>query len=310
MSALQRYLLAPRAPNTAAGFVDDNFALVELRRGRGGFSLSSSAVTELRPGLITPSFDEPNIQNPDELAEVITQTAEAAGLANKKRWSVALPDGAARTLVVTIEETTRNSRELSEILGWKIERVIASPLSELRISRQQISSAGQHARYLVTVANDRVLSEYESVFAGLGWNAGMLLPRHMGEAQWLMWDDEPGDKILVSGNRSGFTSVIVRNGEPVLIRTCVCDRQSCGDELHRFALYYRDRLNENGGAALTRMLATGGIDQAEARRAVADATDSEPTPVDAAEFGVDLAGEAIRFDQLAGAAGLATLAWR
>jgi len=309
MSALQRYFLAPHAPNTAAGFVDDNFALVELRRGRRGFALSSSAVTELRPGLVTPSFDEPNIQNPDELTEVITQTAEAAGLANKKRWSVALPDAAARTLVVTIEETTRNSRELSEILGWKIERVIASPLSELRISRQQISPSGQHARYLVTVANDRVLSEYESVFTGLGWNPGMLLPRHMGEAQWLMWDDEPGDKILVSGNRTGFTSVIVRNGEPVLIRTCVCDRQSRGDELHRFALYYRDRLNGNGGVALTRMLATGGIDLSEARRAVADATDCEPTPVDAAEFGVDLAGEAIRFDHLAGAAGLATLAW-
>jgi hypothetical protein len=264
----------------------------------------------LPPGLITPSFDEPNIQSPDELAEIITQTAEAAGLANKKRWSVALPDAAARTLVVTLEETTYNSRELSEILGWKIERVIAAPLSELRISRQRMSPAAQQARYLVTVANNRVLSQYESVFAAVGWKAGTLLPRHLGEAQWLMWDEAPGDKILVSGNRSGFTSLILRNGEPVLLRTCVCDRQSQADELHRFALYYRDRLNGAGGAVLSRMLTTGGIDLIEARRAIADATDSEPLSIDAAEFGVDLAGEAIRFDHLAGAAGLATLAWR
>ncbi|HSO73971.1 MAG TPA: hypothetical protein VLU47_03970, partial [Blastocatellia bacterium] len=251
-----------------------------------------------------------NIQSPDELAEVIIQTAEAAGLANKKRWSVALPDAAARTLVVTLEETTSNSRELSEILGWKVERLIAAPLSELRISRQRISPAAQQARYLVTVANHHVLSQYESLFTDIGWNVGMLLPRHLGEAQWLMWDDAPGDKILVSGNRSGFTSVIVRNGEPVLVRSCVCDRQSQADELHRFALYYRDRLNASGGAVLSRILATGGIDLVEARRAVADATDSEPLSIDAAEFGVDLAGEAIRFDQLAGAAGLATLAWQ
>jgi hypothetical protein len=264
----------------------------------------------LRPGLITTSFDEPNIQNPDELAQVITQTAEAAGLAGRKRWSVALPDAAARTLVITLEETTKNSRELSEMLGWKIERVIASPLSELRISRQQISPVGHHARYLVTVANNLVLSQYESVFAGVGWDPGMVLPRHLAESQWLIWDDTPGDKILVAGNRTGFTSVIVRNGEPVLVRTCVCDRESRADELHRFALYYRDRLNGSGGAVLTRMLATGGIDPVEARRAVADATDSDPRQVDAAEFGVDLAGEAIRFDHLAGAAGLATLAWQ
>jgi hypothetical protein len=310
MSALQKYLLAPRAPNTTAGFTDDNFAVVELRRGRGGFALGSSAVTELRPGLIAPSFDEPNIQSPDELAELIIQTAEAAGLASKKRWSVALPDAAARTLVITLEETTSNSRELSEILGWKIERLIAAPLSELRISRQRISPTEQHARYLVTVANHHVLSQYESLFTGIGWNVGMLLPRHLGEAQWLMWDNSPGDKILVSGNRSGFTAVIVRNGEPVLVRTCVCDRQSQADELHRFALYYRDRLNAGGGAVLSRILATGGIDLVEARRAVADAIDSEPLAIDAAEFGVDLAGEAIGFDQLAGAAGLATLAWQ
>jgi len=30
----------------------------------------------------------------------------------------------------------------------------------------------------------------------------------MGEAQWLIWDDAPGDKILVSANRSGFTSLM------------------------------------------------------------------------------------------------------
>ena len=260
--------------------------------------------------MVTPSFDEPNIQSPDELAAIITQTAEAAGLANKKRWSVALPDAAARTIVVALEETSYNARELSEILGWKIERVIAAPLSELRISRQRITPAAQQARYLVTVANDRVLSQYESVFASVGWNAGMLLPRHLGEAQWLMWDETPGDKILVSGNRSGFTSVIVRNGLPVLVRTCVCDREAQPDEMHRFALYYRDRLNAGGGAVLSRMLATGGVDQIEARRAIADATDSEPLSIDASDFGVDLVGEAIRFDHLAGAAGLATLAWR
>ena len=146
---------------------------------------------------------------------------------------------------------------------------------------------------MVTVANTTCCPVRVSVRRH-GWKVGMLLPRHLGEAQWLMWDDAPGDKILVSGNRSGFTSVIVRNGEPVLVRTCVCDRQSQADELHRFALYYRDRLNPGGGAVLSRILATGGIDMIEARRAVADATDSEPLAIDAAEFGVDLAGEAIR----------------
>ena len=304
--------MAPRAPNTAAGFVDDNFAVVDLRRGRQGFSLASSAVTQLPSGLISPAFDTLNIQDADELAQTIAQTAEAAGLLNKKRWSVALPDATARTLVVALESRPSSRRELNEVIAWKIERLIAAPSKDLRISRQRMNAAGGQDRYVVTVAHNDVISQYESVFAGLGWNAGMVLPRHMGEAQWLMWDDSPGDKLLVSANRSGFTSLIVRNGDPVLVRTFVCEPESVADELHRFALYYRDRLVNDSAAAntLTRILVLGGIDLAEARLAVADAIDSEPRLLDPAEFGMDLKGESIRFDHLAGAAGLATIAWR
>src|SRR5258708_14440917 len=97
MTALGRYFLAPPAPNVAAGFVDDNFAVVDVRRGRRGFSLASSAVTQLPEGLIKPSFESLNIQDAVELAGVITQTAQAAGLSHKRGWSGELPDAPAPT---------------------------------------------------------------------------------------------------------------------------------------------------------------------------------------------------------------------
>jgi hypothetical protein len=313
MSALQRFFLSPPAPNIAAGFVDDNFAVVDLRRGRRGFSLASSAVTQLPVGLITPGFDNLNIQDSVELGQAIAQTAEAAGLANKKRWSVALPDATARTVVIALESRPSSRRELNEVIAWKIERVIGVPATELQISRQRMNAAGGQDRYVVTVAHSEVLAQYESVFAELGWNAGLVLPRHIGEAQWLIWDESPGDKMLVSSNRTGFTTLIMRNGDPILVRTFVCEPGSIPDELHRFTLYYRDKLMAGvGGAAgtLARMLVLGNIDLAEARGAVADAIDSEPRTLDPAEFGMDLKGEPIRFDHLAGAAGLATIAWQ
>jgi hypothetical protein len=311
MSTLRRVFLAPPAPSNAAGFVDDNFAVVDLRRGRQGFALASSAVTQLPFGLITPAFDALNIQDTNELAQTITQTAEAAGLMNKKRWSVALPDATARTLVISLESRPANRRELNEVIAWKIERLIAVPSRDLRISRQKMNASGGQERYVVTVAHEDVLWQYESVFAGLGWNAGMVLPRHIGEAQWLMWDSSPGDKLLVSANRLGFTSLIVRNGDPVLVRSFICEPSSIADELHRFALYYRDRIaGESGASGLTRMMVLGSINTGEARSAVGDALDSEPRVLDPLEFGMDLRGEPIRFDHLAGAAGLATIAWQ
>ena len=154
-------------------------------------------------------------------------------------------------------------------------------------------------------------SEYEAIFDAVGWQAGIVLPRHLGEAQWLIWDEQPGDKMLVSANSSGFTSVIVRNGEPVLVRSYACEPGSRTDELHRFALYYRDRLATAGQPTIvTALLAIGGIDVAEAGLAVRDALEVQPRSLDPVEFGLDLRGEPIRFDQLAGAAGVATLAWQ
>jgi hypothetical protein len=96
----------------------------------------------------------------------------------------------------------------------------------------------------------------------------------------------------------------------VLVRTYTCDAESRADELHRFALYYRDRIAGGSAVGLAGLLVLGDIDVEEARRAVSDATESDPRPLDPSEFGFDLAGQAIRFEHLAGAAGLATIAWQ
>ena len=267
-------------------------------------------MTQLPAGVLMPSFDAPNIQSREELLEVIRATAEAAGLARKKRWSVALPDITARSLVITLESKPEGRRELEEVLNWKIERVVAMQANELRVSRQRISPAAGQERYLVTVAREEVIAQYEALFSSAGWKTGLLLPRHLGEAQWLMWDGAPGDKLLISANRSGFTSLIARNGEPVLVRTHVCEPDARADELHRFALYYRDRIAGNLSSGLTSLLVLGNFDINEARNAISDATDSDPMPLDLQGFGFDLPGEAIRFEHLAGAAGLATFAWQ
>lgn len=311
-SALQKYFIAPRVPNIAGGFIDDNFALVDLRRRRGGFAIASSAATKLPDGIVVPAFDQANIGRPEELIRIIKQTSEAAGLSNRKRWSIALPEGAARTFVIPLESKPAGRRELEEILNWKIERVIAHPATELRTSRQRLSPVGGRERYLVTVAREDVIAEYEATFESIGWQVGLIVPRHLGEAQWLLWDQTPGDKMLVSGNRSGFTVVVMRNGEPVMIRVYGCEVDAQMDELHRSAVYYRDKVESASGkqSELTGLLVIGDVDSFEAQKVLADALDRHPSVINPTQFGFDLTGEAIPFDQIAGAAGLATLAWQ
>jgi hypothetical protein len=77
-------------------------------------------------------------------------------------------------------------------------------------------------------------------------------------------------------------------------------------------LYYRDRMMESveTGAGLECVLLLGDIDRPRAMDVICEASGSEPRLLDPAELGFDLKGEPINFDQLAAAAGIATLAWR
>jgi len=77
-----------------------------------------------------------------------------------------------------------------------------------------------------------VRDEYESVFNALGWRIGLLLPRHLGEAQWLMQNGRAGDGLLLSFSEHGFTAAVFRDKQPLILRTISCDPDECEDELY------------------------------------------------------------------------------
>ena len=121
------------------GFEKGLATMVQLERGRGGSSsLKRAATVALPESLIRPSFDEPNISDPAELTAALRDLATSAGLLQQKRWSVALPDAASRTLILTLESQPASSAELEEVLTWKMERGFGVSLEELSISRERL----------------------------------------------------------------------------------------------------------------------------------------------------------------------------
>jgi hypothetical protein len=103
---------------------------------------------------------------------------------------------------------------------------------------------------------------------------------------------------------------VVQNNELTLIRATACEPDTLLDELFRIARYYRDRLASGEQPGLSRALVLGGIDPDDALAVITDATGSRPDLIDPSDLGFELRGEPVRFDQLAGAAGLASLAWQ
>ncbi len=308
-------LVNPRYPATALGFEKGIATMVQLERGRGGsFSLRRAATVALPESLVRPSFEEPNISDPAELTVALRELATSAGLLQQKRWSVALPDAASRTLILTLESPPASRAELEEVLKWKMERGFGTPLDELSISRERLPADAQGKdRYLVVATPTAVLREYESVLQSLGWRAGLIVPRHLGEGQWLTQNGSRGDALLFSSSERGFTAVVFRGKQPLIVRTVACDPNECEDELFRLLLFYRDRRSGDSEQVvqLARMLIVGKLmSKDRAGEIVTETLGANLRSLDAADLGLQLATRELSFDAIAAPAGLATLSWQ
>ena len=200
------------------------------------------------------------------------------------------------------------------MLKWKVERGFGAPLEELSISKDRLQKDAQgRDRYLVIAVKKSVIAEYETVLHAQGWRAGLILPRHLGEAQWLVRNSTAGDSLLLSGSSQGFTGMIFRDKHPLIVRAVTCTEDEFEDEFYRFLLFYRDRSTPEGmetGPGLTRLMVIGeGITKQRAGEIVNETTGGDLRPLEAEDLGLQLPNREFSFDSIAAPAGLATLSW-
>jgi hypothetical protein len=304
-------LVKPRLPAAAIGIESNVASLVQLDRGRGGFIIRRAASVNLSPELVKASFDQPNISDPVVLATALSDLATSAGLLRQRKFSASLPEATTRSTIVTIEGATGSRRESEEMFEWKLERSFGAPVSELRVSREQMApDAQRHTRYLVNAVRRDVLAEYESLFRSLRWHVGLILPRHTGEEQWLR-NGRSGDGLLLTAHDEGFTAVLMRGQKPLAVRSVFCEPAEREDELHRILLFYRDRLGTPAQAtSIDRLLVLGErVDKQRVAAIVRETFGDDLRLLNAADVGLVVPSENLDFDSIAAPAGLARLAW-
>lgn len=313
MANLLSRIVDPRYPASAIGLDKGVVSVVHVDRARGNVcAIRHAATFNISDSLIRPGFDASNIESTAQLTDVLRQLVASAGLMKQKRWSIALPEASARTLVLTMESQPLSNAELQDVLKWKIERGFGAELDELSVAKERLQKDSQgRDRYLVIAVRREVLGEYESTFESLGWRAGLILPRHIGEAQWLIRNGATGDGLLLSGTNDGFTAVIFRGKHPLIVRSVTCAPEEREDELYRLLLFYRDRRADGEeGTNLSRLMVVGeGLRKDRVGEIVSETTGGNLRVLEAADFGLQLPSGDFQFDTIAAPAGLATLSW-
>ena len=300
----------PHYPNAALGIDHDMMTAVALDGNRRQYSIRQAASIEVPDGLVAPSFLDVNIADKPAFATCLMEVVETAGMLNQKRWSVALPSNTARSAIISLETEPANRQEADEVIDWKAEQSFGAPAMELRIARKKISPDREgRSRYFVTAVKLAVIDEYETQFEGLGWTAGLILPRAVSEANWLIEPNGESDSLLISGNIDGFTALLIRGGEPAVVRSVTCTPAEVDDEIYRLVMFYNDRFGgEQGGGLLDRLLVVGrSVLPAKVQEIASEALGRRVNVLSNDEVGLNLPGGGFSFDDLAAPAGLAAL---
>ena len=305
-------LSQPHYPNAALGIEEERVTAISLQgQGRGSFAVKQAATVDLPAGLLKPGFLEQNIRDAGEFAACLHEAAESAGLLSQKRWSVALPSNTARTAILVLETEPASNQEAEEVIDWKAEQSFGAPAAELRLSKQKISPDPKgRSRYFTTAVTLSVIDEYEAQFESLGWKVGLILPRAVGEANWISHRADPGDSLLISGNSDGFTALLLRSSEPEVVRSVTCTPEEVDDEIYRLLMFYNDRFGgeQHGNSLLRRLLVVGKyLVPARVQTIASEALGRALNVLSPEEVGLNLPGGGFSFDDLAAPAGLAAL---
>ena len=280
------------------------------REGRGQFGLRQAASLEVPVGLIEPSFLEKNIRNAGEFRYLLEEAAAAAGLLNQKRWSIALPSNTGRSAILTLDSEPASKQELDDILDWKAEHSFGAPAADLRISLQKIApDRDGKTRYFASAVKLIVIDEFETLFESMGWKAGLILPRAVSESNWLYNRSTFADSLLLSAQNDGFTALLLRGGEPRVVRSVTCTPGEIDDEIYRLLMFYNDRFaTPEIGGVLDGLLIVGKSIATDRIGSISkEALGRQLGVYRPEDVGMQLPVGSLSFDDIAAPAGLAAL---
>jgi hypothetical protein len=306
------FLTEPNYPKAAIGIENDRVTVIALNKeGRNRFGVRNAASVDLPKSVLQPQFLGTNISSRPGLRTVLQDVANLAGLLGQRNWSVSLPSNSARTTILTLESTNKN--EIDDVLDWKAEQSFGAPAAHLRISKHKLTNDPEgRLRYFASAVKLSVIDEYETVFEEMGWKAGLILPRPVCEANWLLRSNIEQDSLLLSSQHDGFTAVLFGDGEPNVVRTVTCTEAEKDDEIYRLLMFYNDRFATNRGMLqLDRVLTVGpDLHTNKIVEIAREALGRTLAVLRADDVGLNIPPGALAFDDIAAPAGLAVLGCR
>ena len=176
----------------------------------------------LPPGVVDFSMLTPNLSETEALGQFLRQLFEEAGIQGN-RVGLTLPDILARISVQELPETPRSRTEAEELLRFRMKKALPFEVSDARLAFQPLP--GINPTFLTGILHEEVVSQYETLFDGLGFHVGVIETSSLSLLK--LWEGvvvenltPEQDYLFLNLEETYFTLTLVRNrNQPVLMRT-------------------------------------------------------------------------------------------
>lgn len=237
-------------------------AAVEIGAGRvtavvvgtvdGQPAITAHASERLPDGVVAPSLTAPNLTDKPAVAAAVKSVLGTVGV-SRGRVALVIPDGAAKVSLVHFDTVPAKAEDLAQLVRWQVRKAVPFPLEQAQVSWTRGVAEGAGADYVVTVARQDIVADYEEVTAGAGVQVGLVDLATFNLVNLLLAGGEAagvpasGDWLVVHVTPDASTMAIVRDGALLLFRHRPIEGEgSLADLGHQTAMYYEDRLNGRG----------------------------------------------------------------
>jgi len=166
----------PKKQAVGIEITSSSVRVVALSGGGPKASVLFAKTVDLPWGLVTESYAAPNIADTDALSSVLRECL--AGLAHLKirRAALSLPDSIFRVQTLEFDQLPDKTVEQERLIRWRIQKASAFDIAGSLLRYQFLKRQDTGFTVLACVSKQAVISQYESIFAGLGlelWSVGL-----------------------------------------------------------------------------------------------------------------------------------------
>jgi len=232
--------------------------VVTLARGAAPAVVGGHATEPLPEGALVPALNAANIQDPAAVQAALGRCFETLGI-RPRRVGLVVPDPVAKVSLVRFEQVPARAQDLAQLVRWQVRKAAPFRIEDAQVAfTPGLAPPGGGREFVVTLARQDIVAEYERVCASADAHAGLvdLASFNLINAAIAAGGGAAaGDWLLVHSTPEYSTLAVVRDGQLIFFRSRALEGdENLADLVHQTVMYHEDRL---GGGGIARVVLAG-----------------------------------------------------